>query len=122
MVRKTEEDTRFGVGSYRGETAAAVGMSHYFNENARMNVGATVGNKPMANVGFAINLGKGEEPIKASRRMSAAQENRIAQLEERLKQLEQKTGFVPAEPSAPKEKTLDERFQEILNKRRPGSK
>ena len=108
----------FGVGFYQGETSVALGISHYFNENARMNIGSTVGTKPMANVGFAFNLGRGEEPVKAERRARVAQENRIAQLEARLAQLEQKTGFVPPPPPTPKAKSLDEQLQEILNKRR----
>ncbi len=100
----------------------ALGISHYFNENARVNIGSTVGDKPMANVGFAFNLGRGEEPIKAARRASKAQENRIAQLEARLAQLEQKTGFAPVQPAAPQAKSLDVKLQEILDKRRARTK
>ncbi|MBQ9422869.1 MAG: YadA-like family protein [Pyramidobacter sp.] len=90
-----------GAGYYRGKGAAAVGLSHYFSENARLNAGVTIGHRPMANVGMAFSLGRGEAPIKAQRRMTVAQENRIAQLENVVKQLVQATGVNPAPMGTP---------------------
>ena len=40
-----------GVGNYRGETAAALGLAHYTNENTMFNVGVSVGgNHNMVNL------------------------------------------------------------------------
>jgi len=32
-----------GVGNYRGETAAALGLAHYTNENTMLNMGVSLG-------------------------------------------------------------------------------
>ena len=40
-----------GVGNYRGETAAALGLAHYTNENTMLNVGVSLGSHNMVNAG-----------------------------------------------------------------------
>ena len=34
-----------GIGNYRGETAAALGLAHYTNEDTMFNVGVSLGGK-----------------------------------------------------------------------------
>ena len=47
-----------GVGNYRGETAAALGLAHYTNENTMFNVGVSVGgNHNMVNAGVTHKFG-----------------------------------------------------------------
>ena len=47
-----------GVGNYRGETAAALGLAHYTNEDTMFNVGVSLGaNRNMVNAGVTHNSG-----------------------------------------------------------------
>ena len=51
-----------GVGNYRGETAAALGLAHYTNENTMFNVGVSVGgNHNMVNAGVTHKFGYSPE-------------------------------------------------------------
>ena len=51
-----------GVGNYRGETAAAIGLAHYTNENTMFNVGVSVGgNHNMVNAGVTHKFGYSPE-------------------------------------------------------------
>ena len=51
-----------GVGNYRGETAAALGLAHYTNENTMFNVGVSVGgNHNMVNAGVTHKFGYNPE-------------------------------------------------------------
>ena len=51
-----------GVGNYRGETAAALGLAHYTNENTMFNVGVSVGgNHNMVNAGVTHKFGYSQE-------------------------------------------------------------
>ena len=51
-----------GVGNYRGETAAALGLAHYTNENTMFNVGVSVGgNHNMVNAGVTHKFGSSPE-------------------------------------------------------------
>ena len=51
-----------GVGNYRGETAAALGLAHYTNENTMFNVGVSVGgNHNMVNAGITHKFGYSPE-------------------------------------------------------------
>ena len=51
-----------GVGNYRGETAAALGLAHYTNENTMFNVGVSVGgNHNMVNAGVTHKFGYSSE-------------------------------------------------------------
>ncbi|MBO5493526.1 MAG: YadA-like family protein [Pyramidobacter sp.] len=68
------------VGSYRGETSAAVGMSHHFTRDAMFSVGGTVGSRPMFNAGFALRLGRYDEKVveaRKRRRKETAEKNRL---------------------------------------------
>ena len=51
-----------GVGNYRGETAAALGVAHYTNENTMLNVGVTLGSTHnMVNAGITHKFGYSPE-------------------------------------------------------------
>ena len=51
-----------GVGSYKNSQAVAVGMSHHFNENLRVQAGVSVSEgrktESMVNLGLAWKIGK----------------------------------------------------------------
>ena len=51
-----------GVGNYRGETAAALGLAHYTNEDTMFNVGVSLGaNRNMINAGVTHKFGSSPE-------------------------------------------------------------
>lgn len=50
-----------GVGNYRGETSAALGLAHYTNENTMLNVGVSLGSHNMVNVGITHKFGYSQE-------------------------------------------------------------
>ena len=51
-----------GIGNYRGETAAALGLAHYTNENTMLNVGITLGGTHnMVNAGVTHKFGYSPE-------------------------------------------------------------
>ena len=51
-----------GIGNYRGETAAALGLAHYTNENTMLNVGVTLGGTHnMVNAGVTHKFGYSPE-------------------------------------------------------------
>ena len=51
-----------GVGNYRGETAAALGLAHYTNEDTMFNVGVSLGaNRNMVNAGVTHKFGSSPE-------------------------------------------------------------
>ena len=51
-----------GVGNYRGETAAALGLAHYTNEDTMFNVGVSLGaNRNMVNAGVTHKFGSSSE-------------------------------------------------------------
>ena len=51
-----------GVGNYRGETAAALGLAHYTNENTMLNVGVSLGGTHnMVNAGVTHKFGSSPE-------------------------------------------------------------
>ena len=51
-----------GVGNYRGETVAALGVAHYTNENTMLNVGVTLGSTHnMVNAGITHKFGYSPE-------------------------------------------------------------
>lgn len=50
-----------GVGNYRGETAAALGLAHYTNENTMLNVGISLGSHNMVNAGVTHKFGYSPE-------------------------------------------------------------
>jgi YadA-like C-terminal region. len=51
-----------GVGNYRGETAAALGLAHYTNENTMLNVGVSLGGTHnMVNAGVTHKFGSSLE-------------------------------------------------------------
>ncbi|RGZ23141.1 hypothetical protein DW997_07810 [Veillonella sp. AM51-8BH] len=51
-----------GVGNYRGETAAALGLAHYTNEDTMFNVGVSLGaNRNMVNAGVTHKFGSSQK-------------------------------------------------------------
>ena len=76
-----------GYGNYKGHTAVAVGMTHYFNENVMLNVGGTIGDDPMINAGLSLRLGK-EKGTPAGRK---AQQRRINEAEAEIARLKEQS-------------------------------
>ena len=61
-----------GVGNYRGETAAALGLAHYTNEDTMFNVGVSLGaNRNMVNAGVTHKFGSSPEKKNISDRYKA---------------------------------------------------
>lgn len=50
-----------GVGNYRGETAAALGLAHYTNENTMLNMSVSLGSHNMVNAGITHKFGYSPE-------------------------------------------------------------
>ena len=51
-----------GIGNYRGETAAALGLAHYTNEDTMFNVGVSLGaNRNMVNAGVTHKFGSSQK-------------------------------------------------------------
>jgi hypothetical protein len=68
------------VGNYRGETSAAVGLTHHFNRDTMFSVAGTIGKEPMINAGLSLRLGRYDESViqaRAVKRKAVAEKNRL---------------------------------------------
>ena len=84
------EPTQFmaGVGNYRGETAAALGLAHYTNENTMFNVGVSVGgNHNMVNAGVTHKFGYSPEKKNIPDRYKAGPISSIYVMQDEMTQL-----------------------------------
>jgi hypothetical protein len=73
------------VGSYRGETSAALGLMHHFDRDTLFSVAGTVGKEPMFTAGLSLRLGRYDEEVieaRKRRRRETAEKNRLIGLVE----------------------------------------
>ena len=77
-----------GVGNYRGESAAALGVAHYTNDNTMFNVGVSVGgNHNMINAGVTHKFGISAEKKNIPDRYKAGPISSIYVMQDEMTQL-----------------------------------
>ena len=77
-----------GVGNYRGETAAALGLAHYTNEDTMFNVGVSLGaNRNMVNAGVTHKFGSSPEKKNIPDRYKAGPISSIYVMQDEMTQL-----------------------------------
>ncbi len=77
-----------GIGNYRGETAAALGLAHYTNENTMFNVGVSIGNNHnMVNAGVTHKFGTSAERKNIPDRYKAGPISSIYVMQDQMTQL-----------------------------------
>ena len=77
-----------GVGNYRGESAAALGIAHYTNDNTMFNVGVSVGgNHNMINAGVTHKFGISAEKKNIPDRYKAGPISSIYVMQDEMTQL-----------------------------------
>ena len=77
-----------GVGNYRGESAAALGIAHYTNDNTMFNVGVSVGgNHNMINAGVTYKFGISAEKKNIPDRYKAGPISSIYVMQDEMTQL-----------------------------------
>ena len=77
-----------GIGNYRGETAAALGLAHYTNENTMFNVGVSIGNNHnMVNAGVTHKFGISAERKNIPDRYKAGPISSIYVMQDEMTQL-----------------------------------
>ena len=80
------------VGNYRGDTTAAIGLTHHFSRDAMLSVAGTIGEEPMLNAGLSLRLGRSDEKViearKRKRRETAEKNRLIGLVETQGKELE----------------------------------
>ena len=77
-----------GVGNYRGETAAALGLAHYTNEDTMFNVGVSVGgNHNMVNAGVTHKFGSSPEKKNIPDRYKAGPINSVYVMQDEVSSL-----------------------------------
>ena len=77
-----------GVGNYRGESAAALGIAHYTNDNTMFNVGVSVGgNHNMINAGVTHKFGISAEKKNIPNRYKAGPISSIYVMQDEMTQL-----------------------------------
>ena len=84
------EPTQFmaGIGNYRGQTAAAIGLAHYTNDNTMFNVGVSVGgNHNMVNAGVTHKFGISAEKKNIPDRYKAGPISSIYVMQDEMTQL-----------------------------------
>lgn len=100
------------IGHYGGETAAAVGGQYWFNQDASVNLGASVGShQNMVSGGVSIKLGQGGGEARALRRMKM--QKAVALSQKALQDAKDKNQWLSAEAAyyGDKERTLPRRFR-----------
>ena len=77
-----------GVGNYHGETAAALGLAHYTNENTMFNIGISLGgNHNMVNAGVTHKFGSSPEKKNIPDRYKAGPISSIYVMQDEMTQL-----------------------------------
>lgn len=100
------------IGHYGSETAAAVGGQYWFNQDASVNLGASVGShQNMVSGGVSIKLGQGGGEARALRR--AKMQKAVALSQKALQDAKDKNQWLSAEAAyyGDKERTLPRRFR-----------
>ena len=79
-------------GNFRGENSLALGINHYFGEDALLTLGSTIGHQPMLNAGISLRLGRGNGNAKkraAQKQLIADQDAKLMHMETRLAELKE---------------------------------
>ena len=80
-----------GIGNYRGETAAALGLAHYTNENTMLNVGVSLGGTHnMVNAGVTHKFGSSPEKKNIPNRYKGGPISSIYVMQDELTQMQAK--------------------------------
>ena len=80
-----------GIGNYRGETAAALGLAHYTNENTMLNVGVSLGSAHnMVNAGVTHKFGSSPEKKNIPDRYKGGPISSIYVMQDELTQMQAK--------------------------------
>ena len=80
-----------GIGNYRGETAAALGLAHYTNENTMLNVGVSLGGTHnMVNAGVTHKFGSSPEKKNIPDRYKGGPISSIYVMQDELTQMQAK--------------------------------
>ena len=80
-----------GIGNYRGETAAALGLVHYTNENTMLNVGVSLGGTHnMVNAGVTHKFGSSPEKKNIPDRYKGGPISSIYVMQDELTQMQAK--------------------------------
>ena len=80
-----------GIGNYRGETAAALGLAHYTNENTMLNVGVSLGGTHnMVNAGVTHKFGSSPETKNIPDRYKGGPISSIYVMQDELTQMQAK--------------------------------
>ena len=80
-----------GIGNYRGETAAALGLAHYTNENTMLNVGVSLGGTHnMVNAGVTHKFGSSPEKKSIPDRYKGGPISSIYVMQDELTQMQAK--------------------------------
>ena len=81
-----------GIGNYRGETAAALGLAHYTNENTMLNVGITLGGTHnMVNAGVTHKFGYSPEKKNIPDRYKGGPISSIYVMQDEMTRMQAKT-------------------------------
>lgn len=100
------------IGHYGSETAAAVGGQYWFNQDASVNLGASVGtHQNMVSGGVSIKLGQGGGEARALRRVKM--QKAVALSQKALQDAKDKNQWLSAEAAyyGDKERSLPRRFR-----------
>ena len=77
-----------GIGNYRGETAAAVGLAHYANEDTMLHMGVALGdNNDMVNVGVTHKFGSAAKKAAIPDRYKAGPISSVYVMQDEVTQL-----------------------------------
>ena len=108
-----------GVGNYRGETAAALGLAHYTNENTMLNVGVTLGGTHnMVNAGVTHKFGYSPEKKNISDRYKGGPISSIYVMQDEMTRMQAKNDAqqVEIEQQRAEIESLKSMVQQLLAK------
>ena len=108
-----------GVGNYRGETAAALGLAHYTNENTMLNVGVTLGGTHnMVNAGVTHKFGYSPEKKNISDRYKGGPISSIYVMQDEMTRMQAKNDAqqVEIEQQRDEIESLKSMVQQLLAK------
>ena len=102
-----------GIGNYRGETAAALGLAHYTNENTMLNVGVSLGGTHnMVNAGVTHKFGSSPEKKNIPDRYKGGPISSIYVMQDELTQMQAKNEVQQAKIDA-QQAQLEQQQSEI---------
>ena len=108
-----------GVGNYRGETAAALGLAHYTNENTMLNVGVTLGGTHnMVNAGVTHKFGYSPEKKNIPNRYKGGPISSIYVMQDEMTRMQAKNDAQQAEIEQQRDEieSLKSMVQQLLAK------